>query len=81
MTSGWTPGGEPLQSTPELLTAFCLIAFATGKCESRRLPGITQRAFQPNVCILESSRRANDRTAICRNVPGSRLLPTHRAAI
>ena len=62
------PGGEPL---------YKMAAVSVG---SRRLPGMTQPNVLPIASIL--LRRYNDhRTAARRDVPGSRLLQTDRAAI
>jgi hypothetical protein len=62
------PGGEPLRSMAALWVA------------SRRLPGMTQRNVLPIASILLWDTTAH-RTGAPRDVPGSRLLLTHRAAM
>jgi hypothetical protein len=61
------PGGEPLYKMTALSVA------------SRRLPGTSQRNVLPSASILLWDTTAH-RTAAPRDVPGSRLLLTHRAA-
>ena len=48
---------------------------------SRRLPGITQRNILPIASVPCGGATTAYRTATPRDVPGSRLLPTHRAAM
>ena len=67
-----SPGGEPLYKMAALSVA------------SRRLPGMTQRTVLPIASVLLRGccgDTAAHRTAAPRDVPGSRLLLTHRAAM
>jgi len=65
---GRPTGGEPLCSVAVLSVS------------SRRLPGMTERVIAPSVFVLSRTRENFLRKSNRRAAPGSRLLPTHRAA-
>jgi hypothetical protein len=80
LDSGRLRSGRPLWRVSLRPRESCLNVNPAETCKNRRLPGMTQDKVFPSRLFVRHHTRP-DRTATRRDVPGSRLLPTDRAAI